>query len=93
MGRNEDWIAYIRDKWSSEDPKDRAIGWIGKLVVEGGLFLIASSIIALGVYVVFYAAFVALQSSIQPLDVALLVWTSALGLFFSKSFCSIITDD
>lgn len=88
METNENWLSYIQDKWSSKDPRDRVIGWIGKLVVEGGLFILASTILSLLVFCLFWVV----DPAVQALDAALGVGVSAMGIFYSSSFCKIITE-
>jgi hypothetical protein len=44
-------LRFVQNKWSSENPQDRFVGWIGKLLIEGGMFLIASISIGLVAYI------------------------------------------
>lgn len=88
MAGNSDWLSYIQEKWSSSDPKDRAVGWIGKVIVEGGLFISVATAISLFVFVLFWVV----GPSVSPRDAALTVWVTTVGLLTQTSFCNIITE-
>lgn len=76
----------IQMKWSSQDPEEAIVGFVGKVVVEVGLFIILASVFAGVVY-----AATALFPVDLPSEVAAgPVWIASIGGLYYKSFCTII---
>ncbi|WP_332898752.1 hypothetical protein [Haladaptatus sp. CMSO5] len=82
------FLHLVQQKWSSDDPKDTIPGYLGKIVVEGGIFtFVAVFLLALGYAIDSYL----LQWGIITTPKAL---ASAFAgfevLLFGGGFCKII---
>lgn len=87
------FLEWVQEKWSSEDPSDTIPGYFGKLLVEGGLFVTVSGLLAAGAYAAFSANWIPVTPfGTSPLNVSIGVFSGAILVLFSKSFCRIIRE-
>lgn len=83
-------LLYVRSKWSSEDPRDRLVGALGKVVVELGLAVVVSALVLAGLYALDVLVAELRLFDLFPLNAVLFV--GPVAFLGNRFWCRIVLD-